>query len=63
MSERLNGYLDVTRDADGEYQGTGNLSGETAYTRLSLGASHSGQGSSSLSLASSGGLGWPTAPG
>ncbi|MFV1478056.1 fimbria/pilus outer membrane usher protein [Serratia marcescens] len=67
VSERLNGYLDVTRDADGEYQGTGNLSGETAYTRLALGASHSGQGSSSLSLASSGGLGvangiWVTSP-
>ncbi|MGK0667770.1 fimbria/pilus outer membrane usher protein [Serratia marcescens] len=67
VSERLNGYLDVTRDADGEYQGAGNLSGETAYTRLLLGASHSGQGSSSLSLASSGGLGaangtWVTSP-
>ncbi|MTD09204.1 fimbria/pilus outer membrane usher protein [Serratia sp. YC16] len=67
VSERLNGYLDVTRDADGEYQGAGNLNGETAYTRLALGASHSGQGSSSLSLASSGGLGvangtWVTSP-
>ncbi|XNS12089.1 fimbria/pilus outer membrane usher protein [Serratia marcescens] len=67
VSERLNGYLDVTRDADGEYQTAGNLSGETPYTRLALGASHSGQGSSSLSLSSSGALGvangtWVTSP-
>ncbi|MDT0205983.1 fimbria/pilus outer membrane usher protein [Serratia marcescens] len=67
LSERLNGYLDVTRDADGDYQSAGNLNGETPYTRLGLGASRSGQGSTSLSLSSSGGLGvangtWVTSP-
>lgn len=67
VSERLNGYLDVTRDTDGDYQTAGSLSGETAYTRLGVGASHGGQGSSSLSLSSSGGLGvangtWVTSP-
>lgn len=63
VSDRLNGYLDVTRDADGDYQTAGSLSGETPYTRLALGASRSEQGNRSLSLSSSGGLGWPTAPG
>lgn len=67
VSDRLNGYLDVTRDADGDYQTAGSLSGETPYTRLALGASRSGQGSRSLSLSSSGGLGvangtWVTSP-
>lgn len=67
VSERLNGYLDVTRDADRDYQAAGNLSGETPYTRLGLGAARGGQGSTSLSLSSSGGLGvangtWVTSP-
>ncbi|WP_431224740.1 fimbria/pilus outer membrane usher protein [Serratia sp. L9] len=53
----LNGYLDIARDSHGEYQTSGNLSGNTAYTRLSLGASRSSQGSLSQSLVSSGSLG------
>ncbi|MCL1031263.1 fimbrial biogenesis outer membrane usher protein [Serratia sp. arafor3] len=53
----LKGYLDIARDSHGEYQTSGNLSGNTAYTRLSLGASRSSQGSLSQSLVSSGSLG------
>jgi outer membrane usher protein FimD/PapC len=53
----LKGYLDIARDRAGDYQTSGNLSGNTAYTRLSLGASHSGQGSLSQSLLSSGSMG------
>lgn len=63
----LYGYLDIGRDSGGEYQTSGNLSGNTAYTRLSLGASRSSQGSSSQSLVSSGSMGvanntWVTSP-
>lgn len=63
----LNGYMDIGRDSRGEYQTSGNLSGNTAYTRLSLGASRSSRGSSSQSLVSSGSMGianniWVTSP-
>lgn len=63
----LKGYLDIARDSSGEYQTSGNLSGNTAYTRLSLGASRSSQGRSSQSLVSSGLMGvanniWVTSP-
>ncbi|MEB7883688.1 fimbria/pilus outer membrane usher protein [Serratia fonticola] len=54
---RLHGYLDLGRDSNGEYQTSGNLSGNTAYTRLSLGASRSSQGRASQSLVTSGSMG------
>ncbi|EPM1537489.1 fimbria/pilus outer membrane usher protein [Serratia ureilytica] len=57
ISPQMSGTLDVARDPDGEYQTSGNLSGSTAYTRLSAGVSHSSQGSTALTLASSGALG------
>ncbi|BEM64671.1 membrane protein [Serratia marcescens] len=67
LSERTQGYLDVSRDRNGEYQGGGNLSGQTPYTLLTVGATRAGQGSSSLSLGASGTLGmangtWVTSP-
>jgi outer membrane usher protein FimD/PapC len=57
VSGPLKGYLDIARDSSGDYQTSGNLSGNTAYTRLSLGASRSSQGSFSQSLLSSGSMG------
>lgn len=57
LGERLDGGLDVARDSAGEYRVGGNLYGDTPYTRLSAGASRSGNGSTSLSVLSSGVLG------
>ncbi|EPN2807053.1 fimbria/pilus outer membrane usher protein [Serratia marcescens] len=67
VGKHMTGYLDVSRDANGEVQTSGNLSGNTAYTRVSAGASYAPQGSSVLSLSSSGTLGvvnntWVTSP-
>lgn len=67
VGEQLSGTLDIARDSSGEYQTSGNLSGNTAYTRLSLGASRSSQGTFSQSLISSGSMGvangtWVTSP-
>lgn len=67
VGERMEGYLDTSRSADGRYQSSGSLSGNTPYTRLSAGVAHAEGDSTSLSLSSSGSLGvangtWVTSP-
>lgn len=67
VGERMEGGLDTARSADGRYQNSVSLSGNTPYTRLSAGVAHAEGNSSSLSLSSSGSLGvanstWVTSP-
>lgn len=56
LSSGMNGYLDIARDSNGEYQTSGNLNGSTPYSTFSLGASHAGQGNSSLMLGAGGAM-------
>lgn len=67
VGQHLNGSVDVARDSAGNYQGSGSLSGNTPYMRLTAGAAQSGRDSRSMSLSSSGAMGvangtWVTAP-
>lgn len=67
VGQHLNGSVDVARDSKGNYQGSGSLSGNTPYMRLSAGAAQSAQNTKSMSLSSSGSLGvangtWVNAP-
>lgn len=67
IGEQMEGYLDAARGADGRYQNSGSLSGNTPYARLSAGVAHAEGDSTALSLSSSGSMGvangtWVTSP-
>jgi len=57
VGSNLMGSVDVARDSGGIYQGSGSLSGNTPYMRLSAGAAQTGRVSRSMSLSSSGAMG------
>ncbi|MBC5791438.1 fimbria/pilus outer membrane usher protein [Providencia sp. JUb39] len=67
LGSQLYSSLDIARDSNGIHDISGSLSGNTPYSHLTAGLSHSGNGNKSMMLSSSGTMGianniWVTSP-